>query len=95
MPRPAAHRTHEASWRDGPVRDPRLGSGPTLPVSWADQRWTPPAGSYCGCCRGTRFWTAPGRGWTCSVCHPPSGLNAAALTIHDTNPEPPETEDDA
>ncbi len=49
--------------------DPRIIEG-LVPVSWADDRFFPPKGNRCSCCKGIEFWSR-GSGWCCSVCHPP------------------------
>jgi hypothetical protein len=56
------------SWRDGPIRDPSINKD-KLPTSWADGRYTPPAGMVCSSCGGSRFSRA-GEGWCCDRCHP-------------------------
>src|SRR5581483_6728854 len=68
---------------DDPV-DPRFADGDQtlLPVSWADDRFTPPAGTFCGCCRGQSFWS-DSRGWCCTNCHPPPpGAPARFVSTH-------------
>lgn len=59
------------------------------PPSWADQAMRPAPGSWCGCCRGRRWWAARrpsldgtgiGPGWCCQTCHPPPP-GAAAMAV--------------
>ncbi len=58
----------DASWLDGPIRDPRI-NDTVLPVSWADPRFVPKGAMRCGCCKGSVFW-GDGSGWRCATCHP-------------------------
>lgn len=47
------------------------------PVSWADPAALPSAGCWCSCCQGRSWWserTEP-KGWRCSTCHPPTGID--------------------
>ncbi len=42
------------------------------PPSWCrPEPHTPPAGAWCGACRGQRWWSDDGRGWCCAACNPP------------------------
>jgi hypothetical protein len=51
------------------------------PPSWADITTLPPRGCVCTCCSGHQWWREreAGKGWRCSVCHPPSHLSASAV----------------
>jgi hypothetical protein len=55
------------------------------PPSWADPAELPLHGSWCRCCRGSRWWSerkVP-RGWRCWTCHPPDHLPVdATRTVH-------------
>ncbi len=53
------------------------------PVSWADPLHLPLPGDWCSCCLGGSWWSLEGgaRGWCCSTCHPPTGLETIALAV--------------
>lgn len=86
MPRRSDRRAAVAPWRDGPIRDPRLGSGLSLPVSWADGRYVPPPSAFCACCRGTQF-SRGSSGWVCCVCHPATGKPTETIDTSATSKE--------
>lgn len=47
-------------------------AGLQRPPSWhAPSPHTPPAGAWCGTCRGQRWWSEDGRGWCCATCDKP------------------------
>jgi hypothetical protein len=59
-----------------------VGSGNRWPArlqpSWSDPSIAPVPGSICGRCGGATWWTerTDPKGWRCSRCHPPTGLDA-------------------
>jgi hypothetical protein len=53
-----------------------------------EARRPPPKGSFCSCCRGTRWWyprrvaddgTTPSAHWRCAACRPPVRLSATEI----------------
>ena len=51
------------------------------PPSWAGASRPPPAGAWCSCCRGQRWWSEARdpAGWRCGQCHPPAHLPPDAV----------------
>jgi hypothetical protein len=51
------------------------------PPSWSEAAALPPAGAWCSCCRGQRWWSEAREptGWRCYTCHPPAHLPAEAV----------------
>jgi hypothetical protein len=51
------------------------------PPSWSEAAALPPAGAWCSCCRGQRWWSEARepKGWRCYTCHPPAHLPSEAV----------------
>jgi hypothetical protein len=70
---------HEAPFVDDPEERAAI-QAEALPVRHLRPRAAgqgqPQPGDYCGCCKGSLWWTeaeAP-KGWRCCCCHPPAHL---------------------
>ena len=59
-----------------PFMDGYFLAGLMRPTSWADPDARPSPGCYCSCCKSKHWWTerTEPKGWRCSSCHPPTGL---------------------
>jgi hypothetical protein len=52
-------------------------------MSWARADDEPQPGDYCGCCKGSLWWTETEtpKGWRCHWCHPPVHLPPGAFRV--------------